>query len=104
MPRPTDWFRGEFIPLQVQSQVDVIKYVLLKYRYETPISNGEFSYDLRIARFGGYLHDLRHKDGWTINTIQGKTKGHYLYWLEEHPADENNGQRSLQLIHGGKHE
>ena len=66
--------------------MDLLRYVLLKYRDSEPISNGEFVYELRCARFGGYLPQLR-DEGWVIQTVQGKNKGHYVYYLVSHPAD-----------------
>ena len=66
--------------------MDLLRYVLLKYRDNEPISNGEFVYDLRCARCGGYLHQLR-DEGWVIQTVQGKKHGHFVYYLVSHPAD-----------------
>ena len=85
--RTVDWFRGEFIPLQIKSKMDLIRWALLKYRDSEPISNGEFVYDLRCARFGGYLHQLR-DEGWEIQTVQGKKQGHFVYYLLSHPLDD----------------
>ena len=100
-----NYFRGEVIPLtvKVSNKMHLIQYALLRYRYERPITNGEFVYDLRCARFGGYLHQLR-EQGWVISTVRGKEKGLYLYYLVSHPRDEDNNQDKLQLIHGGKDE
>ena len=85
--RTVDWFRGEFIPLQIKSKMDLVRWALLKYRDSEPISNGEFVYDLRCARFGGYLHQLR-DEGWKIQTVQGKKQGHFVYYLLSHPLDD----------------
>tara|TARA_R100001460_G_scaffold25771_1_gene51964 strand:- start:10318 stop:10635 length:318 start_codon:yes stop_codon:yes gene_type:complete len=85
--RTVDYFRGEFIPASIKTKMDLIRYVLLRHRANDPISNGEFVYDLRCARFGGYLHTLR-DEGWVIQTVQGKKHGHFVYYLVSHPADE----------------
>ena len=67
--------------------MDLIRWALLKYRDSEPISNGEFVYDLRCTRFGGYLHQLR-DEGWEIQTVQGKKQGHFVYYLLSHPLDD----------------
>ena len=84
--RVVDMFRGEWIPRYVNSKTELIKYVLLKHRYNEPITNWEFVSDLRCTRFSGVLYDLR-KDGWEIETVSGKVQGHYVYYLQKHPED-----------------
>jgi len=81
-------FRGNLIPSYVSNKTELIKYVLIKYRNDTPISNGEFVFDLRCTRFGAVIHDLRHKEDWDIATVQGKEQGHFLFYLVSKPDDE----------------
>ena len=94
--RIVDWFRGECIPRKIKTKMDLIRFVLLKYRDNEPISNGEFVYELRCARFGGYLHTLR-DEGWQIQTVAGKRKGHFVYYLLSHPLDERK-ENQLRLV------
>lgn len=82
-------FRGQVIPAYISNKTELIKYVLIKYRNDKPISNGEFVFDLRCTRFGAVIHDLRHKDNWDIVTMQGKEQGHFLFYLVSKPDDEN---------------
>ena len=82
------YFRGNLIPSYVSNKTELIKYVLIKYRDDTPISNGEFVFDLRCTRFGAVIHDLRHKEDWDIATVQGKEQGHFLFYLVSKPDDE----------------
>lgn len=89
-------FRGEIIPSYVRSKSDLIRYVLKRYRHDTPITNGEFVFDLRCTRFGGVLHDLR-TEGWDIATVQHKEQGKYVYYLISSPDDVNNDNR-LRLV------
>ena len=81
-------FRGQIIPSYVSNKTELIKYVLVKYRNEAPISNGEFVFDLRCTRFGAVIHNLRHDDNWDIATVQGKEQGHFLFYLVSKPDDE----------------
>ena len=94
--RTVDYFRGEFIPLSIKTKTDLIRYVLLKYRDKEPISNGEFIYELRCARFGSNLHNLR-DEGWTIQTVAGKKRGHFVYYLLSHPLDDQS-KNQLRLV------
>jgi len=79
-------FRGKKIPKTIRSKSQLIRYVLESERYNDPISNGEFVFDLRCTRFGGVLHDLR-QEGYDIITLPAKQKGHFLYYLVSTPAD-----------------
>lgn len=97
MPNVVTHFRGSVIPSYVRSKSDLIRYVLINHRHDTPISNGEFVFDLRCTRFGGVLHDLR-KEGWDIATLNGKENGHFLYYLVSCPSDEAESQRNLRLL------
>jgi len=90
-------FRGDIIPAYVSNKTELIKYVLIKYRNDTPISNGEFVFDLRCTRFGAVIHNLRHDDNWDIATVQGKEQGHFLFYLVSKPDDEEK-QNQLRLV------
>jgi hypothetical protein len=91
-------FRGEVIPAYVKNKSQLVAYVLVKYRNSTPISNGEFVFDLRCTRFGAIIHNLRHNDGWIIETVQGKEQGHFVFYLVSKPDDDENGQSVLRLV------
>lgn len=90
-------FRGEVIPAYIKNKSQLIAYVLVKYRNSTPISNGEFVFDLRCTRFGAIIHNLRHNDGWIIETVQGKEQGHFVFYLVSKP-DDVDGQTALRLV------
>jgi len=90
-------FRGDIIPAYVSNKTELIKYVLIKYRNDKPISNGEFVFDLRCTRFGAVIHNLRHDDNWDIATVQGKEQGHFLFYLVSKPDDEEK-QNQLRLV------
>ena len=87
-------FRNRTVPWYVKSKKDLIAWALVKFRDEEPISNGEFVFELRCTRFGGLLHNLR-DEGWDIATVQGKEKGHYVYYLLSMPDEETNNQLKL---------
>ena len=89
MPKTKDivrLFRGNVIPPYVKNKSQLVAYVLERYRNDTPISNGEFVFDLRCTRFGAVLHNLRHNDGWDIQTLERKD-GEYVYYLVSTPKD-----------------
>ncbi len=98
-------FRGKKIPDSIKSKSQLIRYVLEAERYNDPISNGEFVFDLMCTRFGGVLHDLR-KEGYDIVTLPAKQKGHYLYYLVSAPTDSKAmrmrakriSKRNLKLV------
>ena len=87
-------FRNRTVPWYVKSKKDLIAWALVTFRDEEPISNGEFVFELRCTRFGGLLHNLR-DEGWDIATVQGKEKGHYVYYLLSMPDEETNNQLKL---------
>ena len=87
-------FRNRTIPWYVKSKKDLIAWALVTFRDDKPISNGEFVFELRCTRFGGLLHNLR-DEGWDIATVQGKEKGHYVYYLLSMPDEETNNQLKL---------
>ena len=69
-------------------------WALVTFRDDKPISNGEFVFELRCTRFGGLLHNLR-EEGWEIATVQGKEKGHYVYYLLSMPEEDESNQLKL---------
>ena len=87
-------FRNRTVPWHVKSKKDLIAWALVTFRDDKPISNGEFVFELRCTRFGGLLHNLR-DEGWDIATVQGKEKGHYVYYLLSMPDEETNNQLKL---------
>ena len=87
-------FRNRTVPWYVKSKKDLIAWALVTFRDDKPISNGEFVFELRCTRFGGLLHNLR-DEGWDIATVQGKEKGHYVYYLLSMPDEETNNQLKL---------
>ena len=94
-------FRGISVPTDITSKHELIRWALETNRFEEPISNSEFVFDLRCTRFGGTLHNLR-DEGYDIVTLPAKQKGHYLYYLVSTPADsatmKRKGQRLLNRI------
>ena len=87
-------FRNRTVPWYVKSKKDLIAWALVTFRDEEPISNGEFVFELRCTRFGGLLHNLR-EEGWEIATVQGKEKGHYVYYLLSMPEEDKSNQLKL---------
>jgi|TARA_B100000424_G_C22935640_1_gene497882 hypothetical protein len=87
-------FRNRTVPWYIKSKKDLIAWALVTFRDDKPISNGEFVFELRCTRFGGLLHNLR-DEGWDIATVQGKEKGHYVYYLLSMPDEETNNQLKL---------
>tara|TARA_Y100000996_G_scaffold404221_1_gene378075 strand:- start:967 stop:1251 length:285 start_codon:yes stop_codon:yes gene_type:complete len=87
-------FRNRTIPWYVKSKKDLIAWALVTFRDDKPISNGEFVFELRCTRFGGLLHNLR-EEGWDIATVQGKEKGHYVYYLLSMPEEDTDNQLKL---------
>ena len=87
-------FRNRTVPWYVKSKKDLIAWALVTFRDEEPISNGEFVFELRCTRFGGLLHNLR-DEGWDIATVQGKEKGHYVYYLLSMPEEDTDNQLKL---------
>ena len=87
-------FRNRTVPWYIKSKKDLIAWALVTFRDDKPISNGEFVFELRCTRFGGLLHNLR-EEGWEIATVQGKEKGHYVYYLLSMPDEETNNQLKL---------
>tara|TARA_B100000029_G_scaffold515855_1_gene625046 strand:- start:4112 stop:4462 length:351 start_codon:yes stop_codon:yes gene_type:complete len=94
-------FRGVPVPKDIKSKHELIRWALETNRFEEPISNGEFVFDLRCTRFGGTLHDLR-AEGYDIATMAAKKRGHFLYYLVSTPADSmsmrKKGQRLLKRL------
>ena len=80
-------FRNKKVPRGIKTKLDLIAWVLIEFREDEPISNGEFVYDLHCHRFGGLLHILR-EQGWEIATVKGKKKGHFVYYLLRVPMNE----------------
>lgn len=80
------YFRGKAIPAYVKSKSALVAYVLEHHRNGEPISNGEFVFDLRCTRFGAVIHNLRHNEGWDIQTLERKD-GEYVYYLISTPND-----------------
>ena len=87
-------FRNRTVPWYVKSKKDLIAWALVTFRDDKPISNGEFVFELRCTRFGGLLHNLR-EEGWEIATVQGKEKGHYVYYLLSMPEEDESNQLKL---------
>jgi|TARA_R100001224_G_scaffold105713_1_gene79650 hypothetical protein len=87
-------FRNRTVPWYVKSKKDLIAWALVTFRDDKPISNGEFVFELRCTRFGGLLHNLR-EEGWEIATVQGKEKGHYVYYLLSMPEEDKSNQLKL---------
>ena len=87
-------FRNRTVPWYVKSKKDLIAWALVTFRDDKPISNGEFVFELRCTRFGGLLHNLR-EEGWDIATVQGKEKGHYVYYLLSMPEEDTDNQLKL---------
>lgn len=100
MPKSKDivrYFRGSTIPPYVKSKSQLIAYVLERYRASEPITNGEFVYDLRCTRFGAVIYNLRHDDGWDIQTLERKD-GEYVYYLVSTPKDKVATKPQLKLL------
>ena len=98
------YFRGEQIPTfspytkePIDSKTDAVKYILQKYRYDTPISNWEFVEELKAFRFQDIIFRLRHNEEWEIETVRGKNPGHFVYWLKHHPDDNENYQQTIMM-------
>ena len=91
-------FRGKKIPQIVKNKEQLIEYVLIQERFNEPISNSEFVFDLRCTRFGGTLHNLREK-GFDIVTLPTKTKGHFMYYLVSMPGDTKKHARRSSRLH-----
>ena len=89
-------FRGSVIPSYVKTKHDLVAYVLTAHRYDEPISNGEFIYDLNYSRFGTSIHKLR-SEGWIIETLPAKKQGLVHYWLVKLP-DESDEDTQLRLV------
>ena len=87
-------FRNRTVPWYIKSKKDLIAWALVTFRDDKPISNGEFVFELRCTRFGGLLHNLR-EEGWEIATVQGKEKGHYVYYLLSMPEEDESNQLKL---------
>ena len=87
-------FRNRTVPWYIKSKKDLIAWALVTFRDDKPISNGEFVFELRCTRFGGLLHNLR-EEGWDIATVQGKEKGHYVYYLLSMPEEDTDNQLKL---------
>ncbi len=90
-------FRGIKVPDYINNKTQLIKWALTEFRFNEPISNGEFVFELRCTRFGGVLHDLR-KEGWDITTMPAKEKGHYLYYLVSMPTDKDSTKRRSERL------
>jgi hypothetical protein len=94
-------FRGITVPEDIKSKEELIRWALETNRFEEPISNGEFVFDLRCTRFGSTLFNLR-AEGYDIVTMPAKQRGHYLYYLVSTPADsttmKKKGQRLLNKL------
>ena len=90
-------FRGTQIPDEVKNKTQLIEFVLENERFNEPISNSVFVFDLRCTRFGGVLHDLR-QAGWDIVTMAAKQKGYYLYYLVSMPGDNKTTMRKGNAI------
>jgi hypothetical protein len=102
MPRSTNivrYFRGNIVPAYVKNKSQLVAYVLEKYRNDEPISNGEFVFTLRCTRFGAVIHNLRHNDGWDIQTLERKD-GEYVYYLVSTPTDKAGTSPQLKLLGG----
>ena len=89
-------FRGEYIPTHIKDKTQLVAHLLMKHRYEEPISNAEFALDCRVLRLSGIIFNLRNK-GWDIATVKGKEQGHFVYYLRSHPDDVQK-QATLTLV------
>lgn len=91
-------FRGKSIPSYIKSKEQLIEYVLITERFNEPISNSEFVFDLRCTRFGGTLFNLR-EQGFNIVTLPTKTKGHYMYYMTSMPGDMKKHTARSNKLH-----
>ena len=91
-------FRGKKLPKIIKSKEQLIEYVLIKERYNEPISNSEFVFDLRCTRFGGTLHNLREK-GYDIVTLPMAERGHFKYYLVSMPGDTRKDKAMSRKLH-----
>lgn len=91
-------FRGNTIPDYIKTKEQLIQYVLIEERYNEPISNGEFVFDLRCTRFGGTLFNLREM-GYDIATMPMGERGHFKYYLISTPSDTKKELKKSMRLH-----
>ena len=91
-------FRGKKIPSYIKSKENLIRYVLETERYNEPISNSEFVFDLRCTPFGGTLFNLR-EEGYDIVTMPAKERGHFKYYVISTPNDTRKEMAKSKRLH-----
>ena len=91
--------RGQIVPNSTAykkvSQKDKVEWALRTFK---EVTGDEFTYDLRIKRYGAIIYDLR-DDGWDITTIEPKNQINkkWAFRLISEPTTKEDGQRMLSL-------
>ena len=91
-------FRGQIVPTSSAykkvSQLDQVKWALDTFK---EVTGDEFTYDLRIKRYGALIYNLR-DEGWDIETIEPKNHKDkkWSFRLISKPV-ENGEQKALEI-------
>jgi|TARA_B100001094_G_C18141207_1_gene777978 hypothetical protein len=91
--------RGQIVPTSTAykkvSQKDKVEWALKTFK---EVTGDEFTYDLRIKRYGAIIYDLR-DDGWDIKTLEPKNQKDkkWAFKLISEPSNKEDGQRMLAL-------
>lgn len=89
--------RGQIAPVSTAykkvSQQDQVEWALETFK---EVTGDEFTYDLRIKRYGAIIFNLR-DDGWDIETIEPKNHPNkkWAFRLISKPSED--GQRALAV-------
>lgn len=91
--------RGQIVPTSTAykkvSQKDKVVWAFKTFK---EVTGDEFTYDLRIKRYGAIIYDLR-DDGFDITTIEPKHRKDkkWAFRLISEPSTKEDGQRMLSL-------